>query len=84
MSKVKYAVVSGAPILNVRNAPSRNQRRLSKRLARLERVHGELFQVSSDTGRLKVYVKDNVLYTGTVKRDTQREARKLGGVFVQL
>lgn len=76
-NKNAYYVVSGTPALNVRNAARRNQRRLSKRLARL----GDAVTLTLPNGTLKAYrVEDVTRYT--VKRDAERAAKRDGGELV--
>lgn len=75
-----YYVVTGKPALNVRRAANRNQRKLNKRLART----GATLHVTSESGRLYAYTPDAVAHSGTVKRDAERYARKVGGTVVKV
>lgn len=76
----KYAVTTAAPLLRVRNAANRNQRRLNKRLSRL--ATGTL-RVERDNGTLELFRVED-LETFTVKREAQRAAKRSGGRFLVL
>ena len=71
----------GVPMLKVRNAERRNQRRLNKRVARFERQYGSYDRVTLDNGTLVVVPRSEVT-TLTVKREAEREARKTGRTLV--
>lgn len=71
----------GVPMLKVRNAERRNTRRLSKRVARFTRMHGESVARMLDNGTM-IVVPVNEVTTLTVKRDAEREARKTGRTLV--
>lgn len=75
----KYLVAYNKPVLRVRNADNRNQRRLSKRLNRIA-DHGTV-QVARNNGTLEVYRTDDV-ETHTVKREAERSAKRNGGRFL--
>lgn len=84
-SKNLYTLVpatkSVAPMLKIRNAENRNARRLSKRLARFTRTHGEVVVRLLDNGTMLV-VPASHTETLTVKRDAERTAKKTGRLLV--
>lgn len=84
----KYAVVTGTPVKSIRNYKSRNQKKLTNRVARLRYAaavatgSGELLSVVTESGTLKLYNVNQVSYSGNVKRDAERYAKKTGGHVV--
>lgn len=90
MARNTYVLIptnkSDAPrggMLKIRNASSRNLRRLNKRLARFNRVHGSIVTHVLDNGTL-VAVTSDAIETWTVKRDAERAARKTGRMLITL
>jgi len=88
MARNTYALVPAArsaevPMLKIRNADNRNQRRLAKRVARFDAAVGGADSVKLDNGTLLVFPL-HAVETMTVKRDAEREARKTGRKLVTL
>lgn len=82
----KYAVTTESPLLRVRNAENRNQRRLSKRVARVKNYLNTVIgyvEVYRPNGTLELYRAES-LTEYTVKRDAQRAAKRVGGRFLNL
>jgi hypothetical protein len=75
----KYLVAYDKPLLRVRNADNRNQRRLSKRLRRI--ADQGTVKVARNNGTLEVY-RDRDVERHTVKREAQRAAKRNGGRFL--
>lgn len=70
---------SSGPMLKIRNADNRNQRRLNKRVERFAARHGRdnIQWIRLENGTLVVYTLSSA-DTFTVKREAERAARKSG------
>lgn len=80
MSKNTYLVFEGRPAMNIRNFYSRNASRLRRRLSRLGGAH----IVDRPNGRRYVFTDAQVVHRGTVKRDAERYAKRVGGYMQTL
>lgn len=80
----KYIVTNAKPLLRVRNAENRNQRRLRNRVDNVARHATDTLhtvRVTRPNGTVELYRAEDVA-VHTVKRTAEREARKNGARFL--